>query len=198
MLKTLDNSKDRIIEAAEANFRRYGYSKTTVADIAKDAGMSPANVYRFFDSKGDIVGAIAELWLGEMEAYARRIALRDAPASDRLRAYVLEIHAATVERYLDKDKEKIHEMCQMVISEQWPVVKGHIERMREILTLIVEAGVQSGEFAVKDAGQAAETVKNALMKFHHPSVVAQCASEPLADQAKDLVALLLRGLTARD
>jgi AcrR family transcriptional regulator len=31
----------RILDAAERLFKHYGYSKTNVADIAKDLGMSP-------------------------------------------------------------------------------------------------------------------------------------------------------------
>jgi AcrR family transcriptional regulator len=31
-----------------------GYQKTAVADIARELGMSPANVYRFFPSKSAI------------------------------------------------------------------------------------------------------------------------------------------------
>ncbi len=41
----------RILDAAERLFRHYGYSKTTVADVARDLGMSPANIYRFFASR---------------------------------------------------------------------------------------------------------------------------------------------------
>ena len=41
----------KIIATAEKLFREIGYQKTTVADIARALGMSPANVYRFFDSK---------------------------------------------------------------------------------------------------------------------------------------------------
>ena len=38
----------RILEVEEEHFRRVGYHKTSVADIACELGMSPANVYRFF------------------------------------------------------------------------------------------------------------------------------------------------------
>ena len=48
------------LSEAERLFRVYGYSKTTVADIADAARMSPANVYRFFASKSDINNAICE------------------------------------------------------------------------------------------------------------------------------------------
>ena len=44
-------TRERILVVAERLFREIGYQKTTVADIAKVLRMSPANVYRFFDSK---------------------------------------------------------------------------------------------------------------------------------------------------
>ncbi len=37
---------ERILECAERVFKHYGYSKTNVADIAKELSMSPANIYR--------------------------------------------------------------------------------------------------------------------------------------------------------
>ena len=44
-------TRDRIVEAAARSFQDIGYQKTTVADIARTLKMSPANVYRFFESK---------------------------------------------------------------------------------------------------------------------------------------------------
>ena len=49
-----DETRARILEVAEEHYRRIGYHKTSVADIASELGMSPANVYRFFPSKGAI------------------------------------------------------------------------------------------------------------------------------------------------
>jgi len=45
------DTRERILVVAERLFRQIGYQKTTVADIAKELRMSPANVYRCFDSK---------------------------------------------------------------------------------------------------------------------------------------------------
>src|SRR4051794_12252262 len=47
--RKVDTAK-RILDEAERLFRHYGYSKTTVADIARELGMSPANIYRFYAS----------------------------------------------------------------------------------------------------------------------------------------------------
>ena len=58
----------RILAAAERFFREIGYQKTTVADIAKSLGMSPANVYRFFDSKRSINEAVVARVTQEVQA----------------------------------------------------------------------------------------------------------------------------------
>ena len=51
------DTRQSIVDTAERFFRDIGYQKTTVADIAKSLRMSPANVYRFFDSKKSIISS---------------------------------------------------------------------------------------------------------------------------------------------
>jgi AcrR family transcriptional regulator len=51
-------NRRRIVQAAIRLHREIGFKKTTVADIARGASMSPANVYRFFASKQAIEGVV--------------------------------------------------------------------------------------------------------------------------------------------
>ena len=73
------DTRERILVVAERLFRQIGYQKTTVADIAKELRMSPANVYRFFDSKKSIHEGVARTLMGEVEVEARRIVARLRP-----------------------------------------------------------------------------------------------------------------------
>ncbi len=57
----------RIVEVAERLFGQIGFQKTTVADIARELHMSPANVYRFFSAKAAINEAVARRLLSEVE-----------------------------------------------------------------------------------------------------------------------------------
>ena len=75
-----------IVDTAERLFKAIGYQKTTVADIAKTLRMSPANVYRFFDSKKSINEAVLERYKGEQEQALLEISGRGGTASSRLRA----------------------------------------------------------------------------------------------------------------
>src|SRR3954451_6995982 len=100
-LKTkLDDTRARIMDCAEALFRRLGFAKTAVADIASDLGMSPANVYRFFPSKNAIVEAICQRCLGELESTAGAVPRSRGPASGRLERLFLDILAYHKENLL--------------------------------------------------------------------------------------------------
>src|SRR6516225_3894793 len=56
---------ERIVDTAIRLFKRYGM-KMTVADIARELRMSPANVYKFFPSKKAVIEAIGERRLAEV------------------------------------------------------------------------------------------------------------------------------------
>src|SRR5436853_7739486 len=86
-----DDTRARIIETAETLFRRLGFAKTAVADIAAELGMSPANVYRFFASKNAIVEAICQRCLSELDAKAWAVARSRGSAANRLEKLFLEV-----------------------------------------------------------------------------------------------------------
>ncbi|WP_336714455.1 TetR/AcrR family transcriptional regulator [Arthrobacter sp. USHLN218] len=71
-------TRERLIEAAQEEFRSRGYNETTAENIAKAAGASRATFYVYFRSKAEVV---AELMLrgeeGVLAAYRRLDALED-------------------------------------------------------------------------------------------------------------------------
>ena len=79
------DTRERILVVAERLFRQIGYQKTTVADIAKELRMSPANVYRFFDRRRRSTKAWRAALMGEVEVAAQQIAPAPGPAAPRLR-----------------------------------------------------------------------------------------------------------------
>lgn len=57
---TATDTRELIIDAAFACFRRHGLTKTTIVDIAKAADISRSTVYEYFRDKAAIVEACAE------------------------------------------------------------------------------------------------------------------------------------------
>lgn len=63
-------------EAALACFKRHGFHQASMADICAEAGMSPGNLYRYYDSKEAIIAAICEEDLRTVTARLQRIGQR--------------------------------------------------------------------------------------------------------------------------
>ena len=188
------DTRERILEVAERLFREIGYQKTTVADIAKLLRMSPANVYRFFDSKKAIHEGVARSLMGGVEDAAQAIASRRGPAASRLRELMTTIHRMNSERYVGDSK--LHEMVEVAMEESWEVCMAHMERITETIGSVIAEGVASGEFDVADLPVTTMCACTAMMRFFHPQMIAQCATKP-GPSLDQMVDFILAGLAPR-
>jgi AcrR family transcriptional regulator len=187
------DTRERILVVAERLFRQIGYQKTTVADIAKELRMSPANVYRFFESKKAIHESVARSLMGEVEEVAKAIVTKPGPAATRLRELLTTIHRMNSERYVGDSK--LHEMVEIAMEESWEVCVAHMQAVTESIAGVIAQGVASGEFVAPDVPLAALCVCTGMMRFFHPQMIAQAMNKPgpSVDQMTDFV---LAGLGA--
>jgi AcrR family transcriptional regulator len=192
-----EDTRARIMETAEALFRRLGFAKTTVADIAAELRMSPANVYRFFPSKSAIVEAICKRCLSEVEEKAWAVARSKAPAAQRMERLILEILAYHKENLVTE--KRVNELVLAAIEDSWDTIRAHKEVMRNVTEVILRDGVAAGEFEAVDPRETAELIMLSVVAFTHPLIVGQCLEEgqDLEAQARASVRFLLRAITPR-
>jgi AcrR family transcriptional regulator len=192
-----DDTRARIMQTAEGLFRRLGFAKTAVADIAAELKMSPANVYRFFPSKSAIVEAICKRCLGEIEEKAWAVARSKAPAAQRLERLVLEILAYHRENLVAE--HRVNEMVVAAIEDNWETIRAHKDLMRNVAELILRDGIADGEFEALDPRETADLIMRSVIAFTHPLLVGQCVEEgqDVEAQARASVRFLLRAITPR-
>ena len=192
-----DDTRARIMATAEALFRRMGFAKTTVADIAADLGMSPANVYRFFSSKNAIVEAICKRCLSEVEEAAWTTARSKASAGERMERLVLGILAYHKENFVSE--QRVNEMVVAAIESSWDAIHAHKQAMQNVAELILRDGIAAGEFEPVDPREAAEIIMRSVVVFTHPLVLGQCVEEgqDVEAEARASVRFLLRAITPR-
>lgn len=193
-----DDTRARIVEAAEALFLRLGYAKTAVADIAAELKMSPANVYRFFPSKNAIVEAICQRCLAEVEEQAWALARAKGPAADRLERLILDVLQYHKENCLTENR--VQDIVLVAIENSWAAIRAHKETMRTIVEVILRDGMATGEFETMDPRQASEQFMRATVCFCHPVLVAQGLQdgEDLEASARGAVRFLVRAITPRN
>ena len=189
-----EKTVSRILAAAEEQFRRMGYAKTAVADIARALGMSPANIYRFFASKAAINEAICEKHFAEVHGLLRAIMAEERPAAERLENFILELHRYNKTRCVSE--RRLHDMVAAGMEENWHAVERHIAALHEMIAELVADGVKRGEFAPsvspKDASDAVCTACTGVL---HPALIAQFAHKDLEEDARRVVRYLIRALT---
>jgi len=61
-----ETTRNRIIESAKRLFAEQGYQKTTIVDISRQAGLSEAALYEYFQGKEDLLLTIPDLWVSEL------------------------------------------------------------------------------------------------------------------------------------
>ena len=192
-----DDTRARIIETADAMFRRLGFAKTAVADIAAELRMSPANVYRFFSSKNAIVEAICQRCLSELDDKAWAVGRSRASASVRMEKLFLEILNYHRENLITE--KRVHDIVLVAMENNWDAIRAHTEVIRTVIELIVRDGIESGEFEGVDPREASMVIKRSMVMFCHPLMVAECLEDDhdLEAEARESVRFLLRAITAR-
>lgn len=191
-----DDTRARIMETAETLFRRMGFAKTAVSDIAGELGMSPANIYRFFSSKNAIVDAICQKCLGELEDRAWAVARSRASASTRLEQLVLQILAYHKENLIAE--QRVHDMVIVAMEQNWEAIQAHKRTVHGILEMIVRDGVETGEFEKVDPRATATNLMQSLVRYCYPTMIADSLREhDLEAEAREQVRFLLRAITPR-
>lgn len=190
-----DEVRHRILAVAEDMFRRLGYQKTAVSDIAAELGMSPANIYRFFASKAAINEAICDRMLGEALDIAFAEARRPGPPPERLRRLLVAMHRHHRETLLKE--RRMHDMVAVALEEKWATIDGYVERIRTIIEGLIREGVATGDFAVSDPRTAAECVKKGFSAFAHPKMIEECRDDDVDGKARAMAAFLVGALAPR-
>lgn len=186
------DTRTRILQTADRLYRQIGYQKTTVADIARELGMSPANIYRFFRSKDEINDAVGRLLLGEVLAAMAEIAARDGPAGERLRAIFTTLEQMNTERFTVE--KKLHDLVAVALTENWRIVFDYVDRMDAVIASVIADGMARGEFRSGDPKEVARCLHTAMIRYSHPRLMVECAefADPSVDRMMDFCLAALR------
>ena len=165
-------TRSAIVATAERLFRTMGYQKTTVADIARELKMSPANIYRFFPSKSAINEAICGGILVEFDAAVWAIARGPEAPAERIRAVFRLLQEQTIALFFHE--RRMHDMVAAALEEHWPVIDQHVHTIDAAFGHIVADGQAQGVFAPLDAEMTGRLLHLTCVMFTHPTLVEQC------------------------
>jgi TetR/AcrR family fatty acid metabolism transcriptional regulator len=148
MVKTATNRIEKnhkyhqILEAAVKVFARQGFHQSTVAQIAKEAGVADGTIYLYFKNKDDILVQFFSFRAKQVFESFREEVDRAETSSDKLRNLVRR-HLAEFQR--DRDGAVVY---QVETHQNSRLAEAQIKEMskmyRDLISEIIEQGQQEG------------------------------------------------------
>jgi AcrR family transcriptional regulator len=181
-----------IAAVAHTRFRRFGYAKTSMQEIADDCGMSVANLYRYYECKLAIGAAVAGAEQAALFADCDRAVA--AEAGD-VAAKLIALFHALIDgtRRQIKSAALLFELGMTVAREQ-PEHRQRILQETEVRISAILAADGRGAWTASEAGTASQLILLASAPFVLPWMLrTQPFGNPRA-QVEPLVRCLVSGL----
>jgi AcrR family transcriptional regulator len=172
----LDGPAGRLLDAALACIGRVGVSKSTLDDVAREAGCSRATLYRYFPGKPALIGAVVAREAAMLSADLQRAAEPEATLSDAVVAIVLE-----VQRWL-----AAHDALNFVLLAEPEVLLPHLafdgaDRVLDAGARVVAPAL--APFLDDDAMRAAEWLARVLLSYLCSPTATVDLSDPVSTRA---------------
>jgi AcrR family transcriptional regulator len=187
--------RDRILDATERLLGRFGYQKTTMEDLAREAGIGKRTIYLHFPGKEEVALCSIDRIVDRLKDQLRTIARSpDAPA-DRLRQMLLRRVLYRFDSVRDY-YQSLDEMFESLRPAYMARRQSYFNAEAVIFAEVLNEGQASGHFVFDDALAAAHTLllaTNALLPSSL-SVRELGKRAEVQEKASRIIDLLLHGL----
>jgi AcrR family transcriptional regulator len=193
------DTRNRILDAAERLIARLGYRKTTVGDIAAEAGISKRTIYLCFPNKEEIALTTIDRIVERLKERLWAIARTEEPPAARLREMLRErvmFRFDSVRDYRWEIDESVRSLRPVLLARR----ARHFAEEAKILGEVLAEGQAAGEFLDGDELATA----HAMILATNALLPANLSSRELGErteieaQTLRVVDLLLNGILTKD
>jgi len=164
-----DDTRERILVAAIQRFSKFGYRRTSINDVAEEAGLARATVYLYWRRKEDLFVAGLERFNVHSRNLAETAAAKKGSAAERMHATVMAQYGATSD--IVHGTASGHELFAANLQLGAAVVEECLRQGEEILTRLLQQGIRDGEFDLHRSSSRASDVARIIVSFAQNSLL---------------------------
>jgi AcrR family transcriptional regulator len=189
---------DAILDAAERLLARFGYKKTTIDDLAREAGIGKGTVYLHFPSKEEVALCTIDRIVERLLQRLRSLAAADEPAPQRLRQMLrtrVLFRFDSVKDYWQSLDDLLASLRPAYLARR----QRYFDAEAEVFAPLLNEGRNAGDFAFADTLATAHTLllaTNALLPSAL-SVRELGKRKDVQEKTDRIIELLLAGLQRR-
>jgi AcrR family transcriptional regulator len=159
--------RESILDAIERLLARYGYRKTTMEDLAREAGIGKGTTYLYFPSKAEVALSSIDRVVERVTEQLRRLARSGEPPAERVRQMLVTRVMFRFDSVRDYS-QSLDEMFESLRPAYLARRQRYFDAEAEIFVEVLIEGRRLGVFAVEDALATAHTLllaTNSLLPY---------------------------------
>jgi AcrR family transcriptional regulator len=188
--------KEDILDAFMKLVSRFGLDKTTMQDVAKEAGISVGVIYKDFKNKEDLIDAYINRLDKDFACSCESLIEEDLPAEELLRNFITGVFR-TIFMYISQDRG----FLQCISSEEalkymrYGFKRRHpfMMEIKTIIARIMEQGIREGAFEIDDVPKTAELFLNGFNSYGKMFFLEQ-DSEQVLSKIEDMYSFLVKAI----
>jgi TetR/AcrR family transcriptional regulator len=188
------DKRPEVIEAARTLFSQFGLKKVTTDDIARDAHISKATIYKYFRNKTEIFDEVVSIEAHELLTAIQTAVDAQPAVVDKFKAHLLT------------RMQKIKHLANLyrVTQESWGDFWPHLSRMKvwfleeekAIIRQIMQHGIDNGELQIERLDLCAHITCATLHTIEFPWAL-EAHGINSSDYADMMIGMLYHGIRRR-
>lgn len=191
-----DAGRERLVDLACALIEERGGPALTMHELATRAGMSPANLYRYFDSRDALAEAIAERWFRPRVAAMEEVVASDLPPRRKMYEFFARRFAMIRAAY--RADPVAHRMYQELGNEHFEQIRSYIDLADHYLSLIISEAMGDGHFAGLDVDETISLVNQMVAPYCVIELTVAMIERLSEAKLARIVDAMFDGLSAQD
>jgi AcrR family transcriptional regulator len=164
-----EDTRERILLAAIRRFSNFGYRRTSINDVAQEAGLARATVYLYWKRKEDLFVAGLERFHLQSRSLAEMAARKKGSASERIQATIMAQYGASSD--IVHGTASGHEVFEANLRLGHAVVEECLRGGEQILTGLLKQGIRDGEFDLRRSSASCAEVAHVIVTFAQNSLL---------------------------
>lgn len=190
-----DDQREIIIKAATAVFAHHGYKKATLESIGQSIGKVKSFVYYYFKNKEELFEAVIDNEVEQLRSRFEEIVTSSSSASQKLVEYSKQRMAL-----LFKLANYFNLISNGVLTN--PLLTDKLRRkydQKEVehIRLILQQGVESGEFRIMDTELASIAFFTLLKGLEIPLFTSNGSQSNINQRIEELLAITFNGIRSK-
>jgi TetR/AcrR family transcriptional regulator, repressor of the ameABC operon len=184
----------QLLEAVDSVVRARGSADISMNEVAAAAGMSPSNLYRFFETKEALFEAVAETWFADKIRIMEEVCASDMSPRDKMVAFFARRFRVMVEQH-DADPALFRSYME-IGTQHIETIRGYVDLGDHFLSVLVADAMEEGYFAGFSLDEAVSLINQMMHVYINPDQLINIGTGKLKEhKLEQIVDTIFAGLT---